>query len=56
MTPGQGSEVKTLPDVPTVFQIFIPSHVMLLKNIFATFHADRFALCCDFTQRKTVVP
>lgn len=55
MTSGQGSEVKRLPDVPTVFQIF-PSHVMLLQNIFATFHAKRFALCCDFTQRRVVVP
>jgi hypothetical protein len=54
MTPGQGSEIKRLPDVPTVLQIFPPSHVMLLKNIFATFHAKRFALCCDFTQRRVV--
>jgi len=36
-TPGQGSEVKILPDVPTVFQIFLPSHWMLLKIYFPHF-------------------
>jgi hypothetical protein len=55
MTHAQGSEVRLL-DVPGVFQIFLPSHVKLLKNVFATFHAKRFALCCDFTQRRVVVP